>query len=60
MWTNQARASYRGEDKWSRVVYARGVPPFDGAAQLIGKAREAVDRSAILLTFDNWKKFTDL
>ena len=59
MWTNQGRATYRGEDKWSRVVYARGVPPFDEARRLIGKAREPVDRSAILRTFDNWKNLAD-
>lgn len=59
MWTNQGRATYRGEDKWSRVVYARGVPPFDEPARLIGKAREPVDRSAILRTFDNWKNLAD-
>jgi len=59
MWTNQGRATYRGEEKWSRVVYARGVPPFDDAKGLIGKAREPVDRSAILRTFDNWKNLAD-
>jgi hypothetical protein len=59
LWTNQGRATYRGEEKWSRVVYARGLPPFDGASRLIGKAREPVDRGAILRTFDNWKNLAD-
>lgn len=59
MWTNQGRATYRGEEKWSRVVYARGVPPFDGAGRMIGKAREPVDRGAILRTFGEWKNLVD-
>lgn len=59
MWTNQGRATYRGEEKWSRVVYARGVPPFGGAKQMIGKARDPSDRGAILRTFDNWKTMVD-
>lgn len=60
MWTNQGRATYRGENKWSRVVYARGVPPYDGSGRLIGQAREPVDRGAILRTFDNWKNLADI
>lgn len=59
MWTNRGRATYRGDEKWSRVVYARGVPAFDGASRMIGKAREPVDRGAILRTFDNWKNLAD-
>ncbi len=60
MWTNQGRATYRGEEKWSRVVYARGVPPFEDAERLIGRAREPVARGAILRTFDNLKNLADL
>lgn len=59
MWTNKGRVSYRGEEKWSRVVYARGVPPYDGAERLIGKAREPVDRGALLKTFGDWKNLAD-
>lgn len=59
MWTNQGRASYRGEEKWSRVVYARGVPPFDDAENLIGKARKPVDRGSFFRTFENIKNLTD-
>jgi len=59
MWTNKGRVSYRGEAKWSRVVYARGVPPYDNADRLIGKARDPVDRSAFLKTFGEWKNLAD-
>lgn len=59
MWTNKGRVSYRGEEKWSRIVYARSAPPYDGADQLIGRAREPVERGALLKTFDNWKNFAD-
>lgn len=59
MWTNQGRATYRGLDKWSRVVYARSAPSYDDAGRLVGKAREPVDRGAILRTFDNWKNMAD-
>ncbi|MBN2163211.1 MAG: DUF432 domain-containing protein [Pontiellaceae bacterium] len=59
MWANQGRATYRGSNKWSRVVYARGIPPYDGADRLLGSAREPVDRGDILRTFDSWKHLAD-
>ncbi len=60
MWTNQGRVTYRGEEKWSRIVYARGIPPYDGAEKLIGKARGGADRGTLLKTFDNWKHLVDI
>ena len=59
MWTNRGRVSYRGAEKWSRVVYARGVPPNDHAERLIGKARDPGDRGAVLKTFGDWKNLAD-
>jgi hypothetical protein len=59
MWTNKGRVSYRGADKWSRVVYARGAPPYENADRLIGKAREPMDRGALLKTFGDWKNLAD-
>ena len=59
MWTNKGRVSYRGEEKWSRIVYARKSPDFDQAEQLLGIAREAVQRGTLLKTFDNLKQLAD-
>lgn len=59
MWTNQGRVTYRGEEKWSRVAYARGIPPYDGADRMIGEARGPAERGALLRTFGDWKTLID-
>jgi len=60
MWSNQGRVSYRGADKWSRVAYARGAPPYDRAERLVGAARRPAERGALLRTFGDWKNLIDL
>ncbi|MDF7806550.1 hypothetical protein P4E94_03805 [Pontiellaceae bacterium B12219] len=60
LWTNKGRVSYRGEENWSRLVYAPRPPEYDQAAKLLCKAREPVHRGAILQTFDNFKQRVDL
>jgi hypothetical protein len=60
LWTNKARVSYRGEDHWSRFVYASAAPEFDRAAHLLGNAREAMQRGALLKTFDTLKQRVEI
>ncbi|WP_372798410.1 DUF432 domain-containing protein [Pontiella sp.] len=60
LWTNKGRASYRGEENWSRMVYASTAPDFEEAGRLLGKARETTQRGSILKTFDNLKQRVDL
>ena len=60
LWTSKGRVSYRGEENWSRIVYARSAPEFDQASSLLGSARETMQRGAILNTFDSFKQRVDL
>jgi hypothetical protein len=60
LWTNKGRASYRGEENWSRIVYASRPPEYDQAARLLGKAREPVHRGTIMQTFDHFRQRVDL
>ena len=55
LWTSRGRVSYRGEEKWSRIVYASGAPEFDEAGMLIGHAREKMTRGLLFKTFDSLK-----
>lgn len=59
MWTNRGRVVYRGEEKWSRVVYARNAPKFDQAKLLLSEASENLPRGVLLQTFDNLKQLAD-
>ncbi len=52
IWTSKGRVSYRGAEHWSRIIYSSGAPEFDQAGRLIGKAREAIQRGALMKTFD--------
>ena len=60
LWTSKGRVSYRGEDNWSRIVYSNQAPEFDHAALMLGKAREAMQRGALLKTFDTLKQRIEL
>lgn len=60
LWTSKGRVSYRGEDNWSRIVYAANAPEFEQAGVLLGKARDAVQRGTILKTFDNFKQRVEI
>ncbi len=60
LWTNKGRVSYRGEDSWSRFVYSSAAPEFDRAARLLGNAREAMQRGALLKTFDTLKQRVEI
>ena len=60
MWTSKARVSYRGEEVWSRMVYSSLAPDYDNAKRLLGKARESLQRGALLKTFDGLKQRVDL
>jgi len=60
LWTSKGRVSYRGEDKWSRIVYASGAPDYDQADAMVGKARDAMKRGALLNTFDTLKQRVEL
>jgi hypothetical protein len=60
LWTGKGRVSYRGEENWSRIVYASGPPEFDQAERRIGKAREKMDRGLLLKTFDGLKQRVDI
>jgi hypothetical protein len=60
LWTSKGRATYRGEENWSRIVYSTVAPGFDNATRLLGKARDAIHRGAILQTFDQLKQRVDL
>lgn len=60
MWTSKARVSYRGEEVWSRIVYSSLAPDFDNANQLLGKAREPVQRGSVLKTFDTLRQRVDI
>ncbi len=59
MWTGRGRVSYRGEEIWSRIVYAQKAPEFDEAGHLLGGAREPARRGVLLKTFDNLKHLAD-
>lgn len=60
MWTSKARISYRGEEVWSRMVYSSLAPDYDNAKRLLGKAREPVQRGALMKTFDSLKQRVDI
>jgi hypothetical protein len=60
LWTSRGRISYRGEDNWSRIVYSSNAPDFDEAGLLLGKAREAMQRGALMKTFDTFKQRVEL
>ena len=60
MWTSKGRVSYRGEDTWSRIVYSSLPPEFDQANRMLGKAREPIQRGALLKTFDNLKQRVEI
>ncbi len=60
LWTSKGRATYRGEENWSRIVYSSAAPGFDQATHLLGKARESIHRGAIQQTFDQLKQKVDL
>ena len=60
LWTSKGRVSYRGEDNWSRIVYSTHAPEFDQASQMLGQAREAMPRGALLKTFDHLKQRIEL
>lgn len=60
LWTSKGRVSYRGEDNWSRIVYSSSAPEFDKAGHLLGRARDAMQRGALLKTFDTFKQRVDL
>ncbi len=56
LWTGRGRVSYRGEDNWSRIVYAGTAPDMDGAREKLSAAREPMRRGALLKTFDDFKQ----
>lgn len=56
LWTGKGRVSYRGEENWSRMIYAKHPPEFDAAKALVGQARESIRRGALLRTFDTLKQ----
>jgi hypothetical protein len=60
LWTSKGRVSYRGEDHWSRFVYSSQAPEFDRAGLLLGNAREAMQRGALLKTFDTLKQRVEI
>lgn len=60
LWTGKGRISYRGEENWSRLIYASGPPDFDQADERVGKARETMERSVLHKTFDTLKQKADL
>lgn len=60
LWTSKGRVSYRGEDNWSRIVYASNAPEFDQASRLLGAARDSMQRGAFLKTFDSLKQRVDI
>lgn len=60
LWASNGRVSFRGEDKWGRIVYSSKAPQFDEASRLIGRAREQLRRGALLQTFDHLKQRVDL
>jgi hypothetical protein len=60
LWSNRGRASYRGEENWSRIVYSARPPEYDNASRLLGKAREPIHRGSLAQTFDNFKQRVDL
>ncbi|MCF7818400.1 MAG: DUF432 domain-containing protein [Kiritimatiellales bacterium] len=59
LWTNKGRVSYRGEEHWSRIVYTRNAPDFEPKAQLLGTAREPLQRGTLKKTFDNLKQLAE-
>lgn len=60
LWTSKGRVSYRGEDKWSRIIYASNAPEYDGADAMVGRARAALKRGVLLNTFDTLKQRVEL
>lgn len=60
LWSSKARVSYRGEENWSRFVYSNHAPEFDQASLRLGRAREAMQRGALLKTFDSLKQRVEI
>ncbi|MBT8042711.1 MAG: DUF432 domain-containing protein [Pontiella sp.] len=60
LWTSKGRVSYRGEDNWSRIVYAANAPEFDEAGHMLGKAREVMQHGSLLKTFDTLKQRVEI
>ncbi len=53
MWSNLGRVSYRGEEKWSSIVFSSNEPQYDNAKKIIGKARKQVKNNLLLKSFFN-------
>lgn len=60
LWTSSGRVSFRGEEKWSRIVYSRNAPPMGQAGKLLGEARSPIPRGVLLNTFDSLKQLAEL
>jgi len=55
MWANESGVTIRGEESWSRVVYARGAPPLVPDARLLAESRDE-SRGSFALRSLNWGK----
>lgn len=51
IWTSHGRISYRGEDKWSRFVYANRAPDMEQSLHLLADARTPAPRGLLLNSF---------
>ena len=51
LWSNAVRLSYRGQNQWSRVVYAGGPPNIDDTLTLLSPARESAGRGLLETSF---------
>ncbi|MDF7823351.1 DUF432 domain-containing protein [Pontiellaceae bacterium B12227] len=60
LWTSKGRVSYRGEENWSRIIYASGPPGFDHAEKMVGRARDSMKRGSLLRTFDSFKQRVEI
>ncbi|MBU0678324.1 MAG: DUF432 domain-containing protein [Verrucomicrobia bacterium] len=60
LWTSEGRVTYRGEAKFSRLIYGRNAPEFDDAERKIGEARKSPERGLWAKSFDGLRSYVDL
>lgn len=58
LWTNEVRVRYRGADQRSEIEFGDGPPPYDGAGEPIGEARNPQERNLLVRTFENLRAMT--
>jgi hypothetical protein len=60
LWTNPGRVTYRGENEWSRTVYAKNPPEVAANAPPVGVPRPPPDKGLLTRSFEGLKAFVDI